>query len=318
MIFHKSGQRELFNLETISGRRRMSSQRENAEIAQRMTTLMQGYIANGRSTAGPAQKNDFDLSIDTANPKGKTRKKNKTSKTNSERAREIALASVLVLTESTTQHIMKLIRLLSSLLCLPLLAAAADKPNVVIFLVDDMGYGDLGCYGNKIIHSPNLDHFASEAMRFTQGYAACAVCSPSRSAIQTGRTPYRNGVYNWIPEGRDMHLRSSEITIATLLKVRAMPPVTSASGISTACSIHLSSRSRVTMVMSGGSPRNAGPSHRDPNNFVRNGQPVGKLDGYSGQLVVNEAIDWLKHHRDAKKPFLLNVLHARNASTHRS
>ena len=100
------------------------------------------------------------------------------------------------------------------LILLPVYIEAAPKPNVVIFLVDDIGYGDLGCYGNKIIQSPNLDKFALEGMRFTPGYAACAVCSPSRSAIQTGRTPYRNGVYNWIPEGRDMHLRKSEITIA--------------------------------------------------------------------------------------------------------
>lgn len=204
---------------------------------------------------------------------------------------------------------MKFIHLLSCVLCLPLLASAADRPNVVIFLVDDMGYGDLGCYGNKIIHSPNLDHFASEAMRFTQGYAACAVCSPSRSAIQTGRTAYRNGVYNWIPEGRDMHLRSSEITIATLLK---------AAGYATC---HTGKWHLNGMFNSPDQPQpndhgyewwfatqnNAGPSHKNPNNFVRNGQPVGKLEGYSGQLVVNEAIDWLKNHRDAKKPFLLNV-----------
>ena len=117
------------------------------------------------------------------------------------------------------------------LLATPATLHAADrKPNVVIFLVDDMGWGDLACYGNKIIQSPNLDKFAREGMRFTQGYAACAVCSPSRSAIQTGRTPYRNGVYNWIPEGRDMHLRKSEITIATLLKAQAMRRVTAASG----------------------------------------------------------------------------------------
>lgn len=189
------------------------------------------------------------------------------------------------------------------------LEAAERKPNVVIFLVDDMGWGDLGCYGNKIIQSPNLDKFAREGMRFTQGYAACAVCSPSRSSIQTGRTPYRNGVYNWIPEGRDMHLRKSEITIATLLK---------GAGYATCHSgkWHLNGKFNSPEQPQPNdhgydwwfaTQNNAHPSHKDPDNFVRNGKPAGKLTGYSGQIVVNEAIDFLKHHRDPKKPFLLNV-----------
>ena len=63
-----------------------------------------------------------------------------------------------------------------------------ERPNIVIFLTDDQGWGDLGCYGHPLIQSPNLDQFAREGMRFTQCYAACAVCSPSRSAILTGRT----------------------------------------------------------------------------------------------------------------------------------
>lgn len=188
-------------------------------------------------------------------------------------------------------------------------AAAERKPNIVIFLVDDMGYGDLACYGNKIIQSPNLDKFSREGMRFTQGYAACAVCSPSRAAIQTGRTPYRNGVYNWIPEGQEMHLRQSEITIATLLK---------GAGYATCHSgkWHLNGKFNSPEQPQPNdhgydwwfaTQNNAHPSHRDPDNFVRNGKPVGNLTGYSGQIVVNEAIDFLQHHRDPKKPFLLNV-----------
>lgn len=208
----------------------------------------------------------------------------------------------------------RILTLLAALLLAPLgalhaNAATAKPPNVVIFLVDDMGYGDLACYGNKSIQSPNLDRFASEGVRFTQGYAACAVCSPSRSAIQTGRTPYRNGVYNWIPAGRDMHLRKSEITIATLLK---------AAGYATCHSgkWHLNGMFNSPEQPQPGdhgydwwfaTQNNAGPSHKDPDNFVRNGKPVGKLTGFSGQLVVNEGIDWLKHQRDPKKPFLLNI-----------
>ena len=104
--------------------------------------------------------------------------------------------------------------------------AAATPTNFVIFLADDQGWGDLGCYGHPVIQSPNLDRFAGEGVRLTQCYSACSVCSPSRSAILTGRTPYRNGVWRWIPDvteverfgGKGVHLRDSEITIAQLLK----------------------------------------------------------------------------------------------------
>jgi arylsulfatase A len=84
-----------------------------------------------------------------------------------------------------------------------------QAPNIVVFLADDLGYGDLGCYGNPIIKTPHLDAFAKQGMRLTQCYAASAVCSPSRSAILTGRTPHRNGVYTWIAAGSEVHLRTS-------------------------------------------------------------------------------------------------------------
>ena len=96
--------------------------------------------------------------------------------------------------------------------------AESKQPNFVVFLADDLGWSDLGCYGHPIIQTPNLDQFAKEGVRFTQCYSACGVCSPSRAAILTGRTPYRNGVWRWLPEGNEAHLRASEITIPELLK----------------------------------------------------------------------------------------------------
>src|SRR5688572_10082556 len=98
------------------------------------------------------------------------------------------------------------------------LAAETKQPNIVIFLADDLGYGDLACYGHPLIKTPNLDAFAKQGIRLTQCYAASAVCSPSRSAILTGRTPYRNGVFTWIPENREIHLRTSELALPKLLK----------------------------------------------------------------------------------------------------
>ncbi len=74
-----------------------------------------------------------------------------------------------------------------------------EKPNVVFILVDDLGWADLGCYGSTFYDTPNLDQLASQSIRFTDAYAACPVCSPTRAAIMTGRHPVRVGITDWIP-----------------------------------------------------------------------------------------------------------------------
>lgn len=74
----------------------------------------------------------------------------------------------------------------------------AGSPNIVLILVDDLGWMDLGCQGSDLFETPHLDRLASEGMRFTNGYAACAVCSPTRAAVQTGRYPGRLYVTDWI------------------------------------------------------------------------------------------------------------------------
>jgi arylsulfatase A len=78
---------------------------------------------------------------------------------------------------------------------------ARKKPNVVLVLVDDLGWRDIGCYGpasGGFYETPNIDRLAADGMRFTDGYAACAVCSPTRAAVMTGRYPARLGVTDWI------------------------------------------------------------------------------------------------------------------------
>ncbi len=72
------------------------------------------------------------------------------------------------------------------------------KPNIVFILADDLGWNDLTCEGSEIYESPNIDRIANEGMRFTQGYAACQVCSPSRASILTGKVPPRHGTTDWI------------------------------------------------------------------------------------------------------------------------
>ena len=80
-----------------------------------------------------------------------------------------------------------------------LLSAAPEaKPNIVFLLVDDLGYGDFGCYGAKFYETPHIDKLAAEGMRFTNAYAACTVCSPSRAAILSGRYPARLHLTDWI------------------------------------------------------------------------------------------------------------------------
>lgn len=186
---------------------------------------------------------------------------------------------------------------------------AQERPNFVVFLADDLGWGDLGCQGNSIIKTPNLDRFAKESLRFTQCYSACSVCSPSRSAILTGRTPYRNGVWRWIPEGSQYHLRTSEITIAELLKERGYD------------TCHVGKWHLNGLFNSKDQPQpndhgydhwlatqnNAAPHHLNPTNFVRNGSPVGRTEGPSSFVCVEEAVRWLGQRKDPSKPFFLTV-----------
>lgn len=76
------------------------------------------------------------------------------------------------------------------------------RPNFLIFLVDDLGWTDLGCYGSDFYETPNIDRLAADGIRFTQGYAACTVCSPTRAALMTGQYPGRTNVTDWIPGHR--------------------------------------------------------------------------------------------------------------------
>jgi len=97
------------------------------------------------------------------------------------------------------------------------LPGAGRKPNVIMIYADDLGYGDLGCYGGKL-RTPNLDRMAAEGMRFTNFLSANPVCSPSRSALMTGRYPTRVGVPRVLFPADNSTLNADEMTIAQMLK----------------------------------------------------------------------------------------------------
>lgn len=194
-------------------------------------------------------------------------------------------------------------------LCGFLTAEEFKRPNVVVLLADDLGVQDIGCYDGSVA-TPSLDRLAASGTRFQTFYSGCAVCSPSRATLLTGRHHIRAGVYSWISDPNQFsHLLLRERTLAEVLRDE---------GYSTAhvgkwhLGLPTGSIDKPTPDQHGfdywfATWNNAEPSHRDPKNFIRNGQPVGKLEGYSCQIVVDEAINWLNQRGASKDPFFLNV-----------
>ncbi len=194
-----------------------------------------------------------------------------------------------------------------------------EPPNIVVILCDDLGYGDLASYGHPLIRTPNLDRMAAEGIRCTDFYSTAPVCSASRVGFLTGRSPNRAGVYDWIPIGKrvqpnareQVHMRQEEVTIPQLLK---------SAGYATAlsgkwhCNSLFNSDQQPQPDDAGfdywfATHNNAAPSHAHPNNFVRNGEPVGPLEGYSCQIVTNEAIRWVETQTQShpNQPFFLYI-----------
>ncbi|QDV83663.1 sulfatase [Planctomycetes bacterium TBK1r] len=204
------------------------------------------------------------------------------------------------------------LRLLVLLLIAGSFAQASHRPpNVIIFLADDLGYGDLACYGNPIVQTPHLDQFASEGVRLTDCHSGGTVCSPSRAALLTGRNPYRSGFF--YIHNRNTYLRDEEVTLAEVLKQE---------GYETAFwgKWHLSTLEKTRYVHPGpgeqgfdywmGTTLNAfdklgGP--RSPKAFIKNGEPLGAIDGWYCDVIVDDARDWLANQRHKQKPFFMYV-----------
>jgi arylsulfatase A-like enzyme len=106
-------------------------------------------------------------------------------------------------------------------------AQTSPRLNFVFFLIDDLGWTDLGCFGSTFYETPNIDRLAAQGMRFTSAYAACPVCSPTRASIMTGKYPARVGITNYIPGRRDgkliepdylFNMPLEEVTVAEAFK----------------------------------------------------------------------------------------------------
>ena len=176
---------------------------------------------------------------------------------------------------------------------------ASEKPNVVFLLADDMGWGDLGCYGHPVIKSPNLDQLAAEGTLLTDCYSASPNCSPARTAILTGRSPYRVGMYDFA-RFKPMHIPESELTVAEVLRDAGYQTMF---GGKWHCSGNFENQPN---------PGDHGFQHwyahpknfgHNPDGFYRNGKKLPKQEGWMSEIVIDEAIDFIKK-ADKDKPFL--------------
>lgn len=192
--------------------------------------------------------------------------------------------------------------------------ANAEKPNVILILVDDQGYYDLGCYGATEVKTPRIDQLAKQGMRFTDYYAAAPICSPSRAGLLTGCYPRRVGNHIWVHRADSTQgIHPDELTIAELFKLN---------GYSTACigKWHLGFQSPL-LPMDQGFDEYFGLLHNlDPVEVVyfdsAGGVPLMRQDkvvqrpadpNHLTERYTDEAIRFIREHRDG--PFFLYLPH---------
>ena len=205
-------------------------------------------------------------------------------------------------------------------------ASAQDKLNVVFFLVDDLGWMDLGCQGSKYYHTPNIDRLAEEGMRFTDAYAACNVCSPTRAAIMTGKYPARLMLTQWLPAGR-WQLRGHRLREARFLRSLPLEEITLAEALREAGYAtlhvgkwHLGGPPFSLPKQHGFDTNVAGSEHGAPGGYwfpytgkwtipttgskvVKRTLPDGKEGEYLTDRLTEEAIKLIRANRD--RPFFL-------------
>jgi len=174
----------------------------------------------------------------------------------------------------------------------------ATRPNFILCMADDQGYGDVGYYGDPIPKTPVLDEISRTGLRFDRFYAAAPVCSPTRGSVMTGRHPNRFGCFSW-----GHTLRPQEITIAETLK---------AAGYATGHfgKWHLGSVRADSPVSPGASGFDewvSSPNFFENDPLLSNRGKVVETKGESSRVVVDAALDFIKRASARKQPFLAVV-----------
>ena len=194
-------------------------------------------------------------------------------------------------------------------------AAPADKPNIIFILADDLGVFDLGCYGQKLIQTPNIDRLAAEGTRFTQCYAGSPVCAPSRSTLMTGQHTGHTTVRGnfaavggvW-PQHR-LPLRDEDITVAEVLKKAGYATgIVGKWGLGEPDTTGIPNRQGFDFWFGYLNQRHAHDYYpdylwRNTQKVVLEGNLGGKKTQYSHDLMTKEALDFVRRSKD--KPFFL-------------
>jgi len=195
-------------------------------------------------------------------------------------------------------------------LAAPLLTSQADqRPNIVVIVADDMGYGDIGPNGNKKIKTPHLDAMAKRGALFKHFYSPAQVCSPSRAAMMTAKQPYKLGIYSFIggSSGSLTHLPKEETTLPQIMRKAGYQTAIIGKWHCSLLQVQMQNKAIPSMDDYGFdyyfcSDDNA--KILDKPNWIRNGKDEGMRKGLAANVVGDEAIKWLKTERDQKKPFI--------------
>ncbi len=198
-----------------------------------------------------------------------------------------------------------------------MMAQTTPKPNVILVLLDDLGWRDFGVYGSKYYETPELDRLARDGVRFTQAYAACPVCSPTRASIMTGKYPARLHLTDWIPGRKqwptskllfvpfEQQLPLAETTIAEVLKPLGYRTASTGKW-------HLGGNGFTPDhqgfdVNVGGNERGSLPSFFGP--FRVPGLENTTKDDYISEVLTDAADKFIEDSANAKQPFFLYMPH---------
>lgn len=191
-----------------------------------------------------------------------------------------------------------------------------EKPNIIFFLVDDMGWSDLGCYGSTFYETPNIDAFAKENIRFTQAYAASHVCSPSRASIISGKYPARLHLTDWLPGRREFpfqKLKNAEVVQHLPYNQPTLPGILKENGYHTAIigKWHLgedsASTSRQGFEMHLPAYNLGWPNGTYFSPFGMEGLDDGRKGEYLTDRLTDEALKYIEENRE--HPFFLLLSH---------